>query len=157
MSQNRFGFLQVNLSFDEEESCADRWKTDRFAAFREVFELFNVQCSRHVFPSEYMCIDETLYPMRNQIALRQYNKQKPAKYGLLVRSLNDSRFPFTYKAIPCAGKLEDVENAHYYLLGIESYVKQLVESTEKDVSLQGRCITMDRLYTMISTANWLLS
>ena len=57
------------------------------------FELFNKNCLKHVIPSEYLVIDET-YTMRNQISIKQYNLNKPAKYGLLFKSINDARFPW---------------------------------------------------------------
>ena len=156
MSRSRFMFLQANLAFDDENTCAERWTTDRFAGFRMAFELFNNECSKHVVPSDYLCIDETLFPMRNQIAYNQYNKNKPAKYGLLIKSLNSSRNQYTYKALPYASKPNDVENAIYYLTKTEEYVKALVTLTENDVSLGGRCIAMDRLYTAVPTSQWLL-
>ena len=34
--------------------------------------------------------------MRHQIDLRQRKPSKPAKYGLLFKSLNEERFPFIY-------------------------------------------------------------
>ena len=42
--------------------------------------------------------------MRHKIAFRQYNPNKPDKYGVLLKSLNDARFPYTYKALPNAAK-----------------------------------------------------
>ena len=39
----------------------------------------------------------------------------------------------------------------------ENYVRYLFNQTANDVELQGRNISMDRLYTSISLANWLLS
>ena len=42
--------------------------------------------------------------MRHQIAFRQYNPNKPHKYGVLLKSMNDARFPYTYKALPYAAK-----------------------------------------------------
>ena len=42
--------------------------------------------------------------MRHQIAFRQYNPNKPYKHGVLLKSLNDARIPYTYKAIPYAPK-----------------------------------------------------
>ena len=97
----------------------------------------------------------TLYPMRHQIAFRQYNPNKPHRYGMLIKSLNDSRFPFTYKAAPYASKPEQGDGP-YYISATEDYVKYLVNETEKDTSLQGRNISTDRLYTSIPLANWLL-
>ena len=106
-------------------------------------------------PSEYLSIDETLFAMRHQIGFRQYNPNKPAKYGLLYKSLNDARFPFTYQIIPYSGKPVDGDGP-YYLKTTEDYVKNLVESIPGR-NLKGRNISMNRLYTSIPTANWLLS
>ena len=58
---------------------------------------------------EYLSIDETLYPMRKQIAFRQYNPKKPHRYGRLWKSLNDARLPYTYKSVPYAPKPHALE------------------------------------------------
>eukprot|EP00112_Aurelia_sp_Birch-Aquarium-sp1_P021632 Seg5874.3 transcript_id=Seg5874.3/GoldUCD/mRNA.D3Y31 product="hypothetical protein" protein_id=Seg5874.3/GoldUCD/D3Y31 len=95
--------------------------------------------------------------MRNQISFKQYNPDKPAKYGMLFKSLNDARFPFTYKSVVYAGKPEVEKDAPYFLSGTENYVKSLILRMEAEVSLKGRNISMDRLYTAVSTSRWLLS
>ena len=59
------------------------------------------------------------------------------------------------KACPYAGKPEKGE-APYYIDSTENYVRYLVNQTENNVELRGRNISMDRLYTSISLANWLL-
>ena len=155
MSQQQMKFLLAHITFDERADRAELWPTDRFAAARNIFEAFNRNCSKFVIPSEFLAIDETLYPMRHQIAFRQYNPNKPHQYGMLIKSLNDSRFPFTYKAAPYAGKPEQGDGL-YYISATEDYVKYLVNETEKDTSLQGRNISTERLYTSIPLANWLL-
>ena len=38
MSHNRFAFILHNLSFDDENTRAERWKKERFTAIREFFE-----------------------------------------------------------------------------------------------------------------------
>ena len=131
------------------------WPQDSFAAASVLFMMFNNNCIKHGIPSEYLAIDETLYPMRHQIAFRQYNPNKPAKYGLLFKFINDARFPFTYQATVYAGKPES-GNGPYYIDKTENYIKYLVTQMEKDVSLQGRNLSMDMLYTSISIAQWLL-
>ena len=93
--------------------------------------------------------------MWQQIEFRQYNSNKPHRYGLLVKSLNEARVPFTYKAAPYSGKPKD-GNGPYYFDHIENCFKYLVEEFEKDASLLSRNISTDRLYTSISLANWLL-
>lgn len=65
MSRNRFEFLPSNLCFDDPDNRDERWKKDRFAAIRELFEAFNKQCLTMMAPSDYLSIDETLYPMSN--------------------------------------------------------------------------------------------
>ena len=83
--------------------------------------------------------------MRHQINFRQYNPNKPAKYGLLYKSLNDARFAFTYQVIPYCGRSED-GTGPYYLSSTEDYVKNLVNTMPRS-SVKGRNISMDRLYT----------
>ena len=58
---------------------------------------------------EYLSTDETLYPMRQQTAFRQYNPKKPHRYGRLWKSLNDARLPYTYKSVPYVQKPQAME------------------------------------------------
>ena len=44
----------------------------------------------------------------------------------------------------------------FYIEGTENHIKTLVENTGSQLPLDGRNISMDRLYTSISVANWLL-
>ena len=118
--------------------------------------MFNSNCAKYLVPSEYLAIDETLYPMHHQIAFRQYNPNKPAKYGLLFKSINDARFPYTYQSTIYSGKPEQGNGPHY-IEGTENHVKYLVSELEKAVPIEGRNISMDRLYTSISIAKWLLA
>ena len=140
MPRERFHFLVRNISFDDEETRAQRWKKDRFAALREIFEKFNDQCSSVLCPDDYISLHETLYPMRTQI---QYNPNKPAKYGLLFKSINAARYPFTFVSAPYAGKPEE-DDGEFYVQGTEPIVKQLINRLGAKC-LQGRNISMDRL------------
>ena len=106
-------------------------------------------------PSEYLSIDETLYLMRQQIAFRQYNPNKPRRYGLLLKSLNDARFPYTYKAVPYAAKPK-AGDGPYYLKSTIDYIKYLVTKVEAGQPITDRTIPTDRLYTSIESINWLL-
>ena len=68
MSANRFSFLNGHFSLDDPDTRGERWKQDRFAAAREVFEEFNDNCSEALQADDFMAIDECLYPMRNQVS-----------------------------------------------------------------------------------------
>ena len=154
MSKHRFTFLSAVLTFDNPEEQRELWESDRFAAARRLTAVFNEQMKNVLDPSKCLSIDETLYSMRHQINFRQYNPNKPAKYDLLYKSLNDADFGFTYQVIPYCSRPES-GSGPYYLSSTEDYVKSLVNAMPRS-SVKGKNISMDRLYTSISTANWLL-
>ena len=104
MSKNRFRFLKDHICFDNPSERTQLWETDRFVAVREIWEIFSSNLSKHVEPSEYLSIDETLYPMRPQIAFHQDNPNKTHRYGLLLKSLNDARFFYSCKIVPYTAK-----------------------------------------------------
>lgn len=94
--------------------------------------------------------------MRHQIAFRQYNPNEPAKYGLLFKSLNAAGYPYLFRSVVYAGKPVGVPGK-FYLQGTDKHVKSLVDETNKQVKLNGRNISPDRLYTGIPIVRWLPS
>ena len=90
MSYNRFQFIRKFVTFDDKSTRDNRWKMDKFACLRDLFELMNERNVKCRFPSPLLAVDETLYPYRGAIGFKQYNPKKPAKYGLLYCSLCDS-------------------------------------------------------------------
>ena len=105
--------------------------------------MFNKNCSKYVIPCEY------------SVQTVQSKETSQIKYRLLLKSINDSRFPFTYKAAPYSGKPENGDGL-YYTCAAEDYVKYLVNEIEKDTSLKGCNKSTDRLYTSVPPAKWLL-
>ena len=63
MSKNRFRFLKGHICFDNPQEGTELWETDRFAVVKEIWEIFNSSLSKHVAPSEYLSIVQTLYLM----------------------------------------------------------------------------------------------
>ena len=113
MSRDRYQFLLSRIGFDNISTRKTRWEHDRFTAFREFFETFNDNCSKHVTPNDYMSLDETLYAMRHQIGFRQYNPDKPAKCGMLFKSINSAGCPYLHRSVVYAGKPEGEPNNYY--------------------------------------------
>ena len=148
MSMNRFCFLNANFSMDDDETRGERWKTDRLAATRDLFEDWNNNCSAAYQMDQFGCIDECLYPCRNQVAIKQYNPNKPAKYGLLVKELNSVSVPYTHHSEVYAGKPK--EDGPYYVKSVEDITLRLVDRYSQFCDMQGRNITNDNLYTSIS-------
>ena len=59
---------------------------------RKVFEVLKFGCMSCLVPDDYLSLDETFDPMRAQISFKQYNPNKPAKYGLLLKGINAVRY-----------------------------------------------------------------
>ena len=150
-----FRFLKGYIYFDNPQERKQLRETERFAAAREIMEIFNSNLSKHVAPSEYLSIDDILYPIRQQIAFRQYNPNKPRRYGLLLKPLNDARFPCSFKPVPYSEKPKAGDGL-YYLKSTIDYIKYLVTEMEAHQPITGRTISTDLLHTSIESTNWLL-
>ena len=103
MSCNRFKFLFANICFDDSSTRPERWLYDRFTAIRTIFQDFNYNCSRYIVPDDYLSLDETLYPMRVKIEFKQFNPNKPAKYGMLFKSINACCCLYTFRTMVYSG------------------------------------------------------
>ena len=90
MSLNRFKFIERMITFDNSTTRNDRWKKDKFSAFREMFEMFERQCAQNYSQDDFLTIDETLHPTRESIGFKTYNNNKPAKYRLNFQSLGSA-------------------------------------------------------------------
>ena len=56
MLYNRFQFIQRFITFDDKATRGDRWKSDKFACLRELFEMMNEQNSKRCLPLTKLCI-----------------------------------------------------------------------------------------------------
>ena len=154
-AESRFLFLKRVITFDDKNTRKDHHKSDRFAAFREIFEMFIDNCSRGINTDGYICLDKTLYPSRPRISFWQYNAMKPARYGILIKSINSVICPFTHRISVYAGKPEDVPG-QYYIPGIVPVVKSLICGLLAFVPLEGNNLTVNRLYTSLELLYLLL-
>ena len=136
MLKNKFKFLFSKIFFDDFETRTDLWKKDRFAAIPNIFEKFNNNCRISIIPDDLLSIDETLYPMRNKVAFKQFNPNKPAKYGLLFKSINASCYPYSFVPAPYCGKPvgEPIEE---YKPGTFEITKHMVSKLQWYTTLKG--------------------
>jgi hypothetical protein len=119
MSCNRFQFLLSHLRFDDITIRTEAREHDKFCAARVVLELFNDACTAALQCGESICVDECLYPTRGRgFAGRQYLKDKPRKYGMLYRSLNDSKHAYTYRTHIYAGRPAGTPTENYIQGGV---------------------------------------
>ena len=89
---------------------------------------------------------------RNNSVFGHFSRSdKPHKYGLSWKFLNDARFPYTYKSLYVDKSSSG--NGPFYINATIDYVKYLVIQTKNQVNLKGRNISTDRLYTNIEASN----
>ena len=155
MSKNNFRFLKGHICFNNPPERTQLWETNRYAVVREIWEIFNSNFSKHVAPSEYLSVDEKLYSVRQEIALRQYNPNKPHRNGLLLKSLNNARITLYIQSCTVCCKTMGWRWS-YYLKSTINYIKYLVNEMEAGQPITGRTISTDHLYTIIESTNYVL-
>ena len=79
--------------------------------------------------------------MRNQITFRQYSSYKTHRYGFLLNSFHDSRFPYTYKAVSYPAKSKAVDVLHYIKSAID-YTNYFLTEMEADQPIAGKTIVL---------------
>ena len=99
------------ISFDDANTRQERWRTNRSAAFREIFDEFNKFWAKNMSPDDYIAINHP-YLTSGGISFKTYNKDKPAKCGLNFRSLDSSRRHYIYYTVPYTGKPVEVTEIH---------------------------------------------
>ena len=116
------------------------------AACQKVFKLWNKTVDIISY-QVLVTIDKCLFPYRNQIKFRVYNKGKPKPYGINIHCLNDVKFTLTYRSDIFTGKPKIVEENNpnsYYSPTTQGMTLRL--GWEK---LKGVNLTTDNLYTIV--------
>ncbi|UYV67656.1 hypothetical protein LAZ67_5001501 [Cordylochernes scorpioides] len=150
MAYERFLFLLRVIRFDNVLTRQIRRDNDKFAALREIFEMFVANCKQMYSPGEYLTIDEKLIPFRGKCNFRQYIPNKPAKYGLKIYMMSDAHTFYTVNMEPYVG---NNRGPFYKSNASDDVVKRLVEP----VSGTKRNITTDNWYTSFPLAQSLLT
>lgn len=104
-------------------------KKDQFAAIRELFEHCNKIIGKTLIANNYLFLDEKLYSIRNQFVFKQYDPDKPVKYGLLFKPLYCVQYPCTFISHVYCEKSTD-EPDEYYITGTYNYLTSLVNNIE---------------------------
>ncbi|XP_046396726.1 uncharacterized protein LOC124163702 [Ischnura elegans] len=151
MSLNRFKFLLRMLRFDDKRTRVQRMEVDKLAPFRDVFEFVVKECKSNFSVGEYTTIDEMLWAFRGRCGFRQYMRNKPAKYGLKVFSLVDSRTFYALNMEVYLGKQRPGPHEHISLTP-SPVVVRLVEP----ISGSNRNVTYDNWFSSTALSNDLL-
>lgn len=137
------------LRFDDQTTRSNRLKTDRLAAFRDVWNIFGEQLESVYKPSANLTIDEQLVAFRGRCSFKQYIPSKPDRYGIKILWITDAENNFPLKGEIYVGKQPNEEVA-------VNYGCNLVQRLSARYLNKGRTITMDNFFTSCDLAERLL-
>uniref|UniRef100_UPI00358EDC05 piggyBac transposable element-derived protein 4-like n=1 Tax=Myxine glutinosa TaxID=7769 RepID=UPI00358EDC05 len=149
MSIIRFEAIRRFLRFDDKRTREFRMQKEQMAEFRYIWDLFIVNCRKRFAPSECVTVDEQLVPFKGRCRFNQYMPSKPAKYGIKIFWLCDSKTYYAVNGIPYTGKQpgqETQRNVGFHI------VQQLCSQLRGT----GRNITMDNYFTSVPLAEALI-
>ncbi|KAJ4426464.1 hypothetical protein ANN_27278 [Periplaneta americana] len=144
MSRIRFGELLSLIRFDDKQTRTERRKQDKFCPIREVFYKIDELFVKYYIPSAHLTIDEMLSLFRGRCPFKVFMKDKPGKYGILIRMLSDVHTRYILKMEVYAGKDERPAE--------ERSAKAVVRHLVKPLEGTGRNVTTDRYDTSIELA-----
>ncbi|XP_069693712.1 piggyBac transposable element-derived protein 4-like [Periplaneta americana] len=148
MSLKHFQFLCCCLRFDEKSTRIDRRLTNKLAPIRGTWETFISSCKQYYSPHEYLTIDEQLVGFWGRCPFKVYMPNKPAKYGMKIVMMNDSKTYYMLSAEPCVGTVQKQNN--------ESVPEYYVRKLSERVHGTKRNLTYDNWFSSIPTAERML-
>lgn len=104
MSLQRFFHISRILRFDDRETRSYRREKDKFAAIRDLWDIWVEILPKLFNPSAYVTVDEQLVSFRGNCPFRQYMPKKPAKYGIKFWVLCDNETSYVWNIQPYTGR-----------------------------------------------------
>lgn len=150
MSYRRFLFLLRCLRFDDKSTREDRKKIDKLAPIRLVLDSFVSNCKKTYNLGEFLTIDEKLEAFRGRCSFIQYIPNKPAKYGIKMFVLCDSKTFYTGNLEVYCGLQPEGPYRR------ENNPTSIVERLVHDMRGSNRNLTTDNWYTSYPLASKLL-
>lgn len=149
MSINRFKSIMRYLRFDDKSTRSQREQTDKFAAISELWNMFIENCKNSYEPDIDLTVDEQLYGYKGGCRFIQYMPAKPAKYGIKIFWICEAKTGFALNAKVYLGKLPNGQTETGLAI-------KIVQNLAEPYLNSGRNITMDRYFTRLELAEWLM-
>ncbi|XP_031594040.1 piggyBac transposable element-derived protein 4-like [Oreochromis aureus] len=144
MSHKRFRYISRAMRFDNKLS---RRHDDKFAAFRQVWDLWTSRLIMLFNPDQDLTVDEQLVPFKGRCGFRQYMPKKPAKYGIKIWAACDTKTSYAWRLQVYTGKAAGAPPE------VNQGMRVVLQMTE---GLQGHVITCDNFFTSYALAEELL-
>nr|CAH7763851.1 unnamed protein product [Callosobruchus chinensis] len=151
MSMARFSFLLCALRFDDHTTRSTRVKNNPLAAFSDIFDIFFRNCKQAYSPGVNVTVDEMLVAFRGRCRFRMYMPNKPAKYGIKIQILADTKTHFAVNAEDYTGKNPTEDRTRF------THPTHVVLRLVEPIVNTNRNITGDNWYTSVELADALRS
>lgn len=143
MSLKMFKLINQCIRFDDKEERMRTNDRHKLEPIRNVFEKW-VQRMRALYvPGKYLTVDEQLLPFRGRCPFIQYIPNKPAKYGIKIWIVCDSKTYYAYNLEVYVGRNRNTTP--------EVNLGERVVLTLTD-GLNGSNVTADNLFISVSLA-----
>ena len=155
-SEKRFQFLIRSIRFDNADQRANVVGDDPMVHIRALWDEVIQNCRNNFIAGPVVTVDEMLTPFRGHCHWRMYIPNKPAKYGLKLFMLNDSRTGYCLNSIPYLGRANrNLLNMPANQLQGEFFTLELLKPNLIDTP--GRAVCLDNWFTSLSLAETLLA
>lgn len=152
MTLARFNFLLSTLRFDDEATRAERRAITKLAPIKDLFEEFVQRSRKNYIPGEFLTVDEMLVAFRGRCGFRMYMPNKPAKYGIKLQILADSKTHYMCNAEVYLGRDNGPVQQSAFLQPTQVVLRLITSLPKKS----NRNITGDNWYSSVELVNELL-
>ncbi|CAM4726448.1 unnamed protein product [Leuciscus chuanchicus] len=145
MSVGRYQDLHGCLQFDDKKTRVQREASDHMAAFRNVWDMFLINCRKRFIPRDCVTVGEQLVPFRGRCKFVQHLPRLPARYGIKIFWMCDAEVPYAIDAVIYTGRQPGEETE-------ENLAENTVLRLSSGLQKKGLNITMDSYFTSIALA-----
>ena len=136
MSINRFEDIRKIIRFDDKRTREARAIDDKLAPIRYIWDLFIGNCRTKMVPEEFLTIDEQLLPFRGRCGFIQYMPSKPAKYGVKIFWLCESKSAYAIDGIVYTGRKPDEPVQKNVGMNIVKQLAKSIEGTSRNITTE---------------------
>ena len=145
MERDRFIALWGSLHLvDQTDEAVD--KSDKMYKVRPMLDRMLPLFRRYYSPRQQLSLDEGMIPTKNRLAIKQYIRDKPFRWGIKSFLLCEAKTGYILDAEIYTGRVRD---RHWPLLGSAgSVVRRLVENSQ--VTNKNHMLFMNRFYNSVT-------